>query len=115
MEDKTIRTLTGYQIRENSGNLFKNNSDNPKAPQYTGLINCAGVGYQMALWKTEKGYLSIKLTEHKISENGKREEYKYNNSSSLTRTDMTPDEVSKVLADEMKATEKDEFNDDIPF
>lgn len=112
MEDKTIRTLTGYQIRENSGNLFKNDSDNPKAPSYKGLINVAGVGYQMALWKTEKGYLSVKLTEHKISEDGTREESKYIRNQT---TDLTPDEVSKILYDEKKATEKDEFNDEIPF
>lgn len=112
MEDKAIRTLTGYQIRVNSGNLFKNNSDNPKAPQYRGLVNIDGKGYDLALWKTEKGYLNVKFTEHKISEDGTREESKYTRNQT---TDLTPDEVSKILADEMKATEKDEFNDEIPF
>lgn len=107
MEDKSIKTASGYEIRVNSGNLFKNNSENPKAPQYKGLVNIDGTGYDCALWRTEKGYLNVKFTEHKISEDGTREEYKYNNSSTLTKTDMSPDEVSKVL--------KDEFNDDIPF
>ena len=31
MEDKSIKTATGYEIRVNCGNLFKNNSENPQA------------------------------------------------------------------------------------
>lgn len=115
MENKSIKTATGYEIRVNSGNLFKNNSENPKAPQYRGLINCDGRGYDLALWKTEKGYLSVKLTEHKIAPDGTREEYKYDSSSSITKTNMTPDEVSKTLKEDFKENKKDEFDDEIPF
>jgi len=105
MEDKSIKTATGYEIRENSGNLFKNDSDNPKAPSYKGLVNIEGVGYQLALWKTEKGYLNVKFTKHEISDGGKRESYHYENSEKLT-----PPQVKKTIE-----KLEDEFNDDIPF
>jgi hypothetical protein len=109
MEDKSIKTPSGYEIRENSGNLFKNNSENPKAPAYRGLVNVDGKGYDLALWKTEKGYLNIKFTEHKISEDGTREEYKYDRKT----TNLTPEQAGKIISDDMN--KKDEFNDDIPF
>jgi hypothetical protein len=109
MEDKSIKTPSGYEIRENSGNLFKNNSENPKAPAYRGLVNVDGKGYDLALWKTEKGYLNIKFTEHKISEDGTREEYKYDRKT----TNLTPEQAVKIISEDMN--KKDEFNDDIPF
>ena len=109
MEDKSIKTPSGYEIRENSGNLFKNNSENPKAPAYRGLVNVDGKGFDLALWKTEKGYLNVKFTEHKISEDGTREEYKYNSKTS----DLTPEQAGKIISEDMNKI--DEFNDDIPF
>jgi len=105
MEDKSIKTGTGYEIRVNSGNLFKNNSENPKAPSYRGLVNIEGVGYNLALWKTEKGYLNVKFTKHEITDDGKRESYHYENSEKLT----TPQ--AKTTMEKLE----DEFNDDIPF
>lgn len=111
MENKSIMTPSGYEIRENSGNIFKNNSENPKAPAYRGLVNVDGKGYDLALWKTEKGYLNIKFTEHKISEDGTREEYMYDRKT----TNLTPEQAGKIITEDMKAQKKDEFNDDIPF
>ena len=109
MEDKSIKTATGYEIRVNSGNLFKNNSENPKAPAFRGLCNIDGRGFDVALRRTEKGYLNVKFTEHKISEDGTKQEYKYDNKT----TNLTPDQAGKIISEDMN--KKDEFNDDIPF
>lgn len=50
----------------NSGILFKNESDNEKAPAYKGKLNVNGTDYQLAAWvkeaKSGKGkFLSLKL------------------------------------------------------
>lgn len=50
----------------NSGVLFKNESDNEKAPNYKGKINVDGKEYQLAAWikegKTGK-FMSLKVEE----------------------------------------------------
>lgn len=107
MNDKSIKTASGYEIRVNSGNIFKNNSEHPQAPSYKGLVNIDGKGYDLALWKTEKGYLSVKFTEHKISADGTREEYKYDSSQATEQNFKKTQESSNDV--------KDDFGDDIPF
>ena len=52
----------------NSGVLFKNESDNDKAPTYKGKINVDGKEYELAAWvreaKSGKGkFLSLKVQE----------------------------------------------------
>jgi hypothetical protein len=52
----------------NSGVLFKNESDNEKAPMYKGKINVDGKEYELAAWlreaKSGKGkFLSLKVQE----------------------------------------------------
>lgn len=52
----------------NSGVLFKNESDNEKAPMYKGKINVEGKEYEIAAWlreaKSGKGkFLSLKVQE----------------------------------------------------
>ena len=52
----------------NSGVLFKNETDNEKAPMYKGKINVDGNEYEMAAWlreaKSGKGkFLSLKVQE----------------------------------------------------
>ena len=52
----------------NSGVLFKNESDNEKAPMYKGKINVEGKEYELAAWlreaKSGKGkFLSLKVQE----------------------------------------------------
>jgi hypothetical protein len=52
----------------NSGVLFKNESDNEKAPMYKGKINVDGKEYEIAAWlreaKSGKGkFLSLKVQE----------------------------------------------------
>lgn len=52
----------------NSGVLFKNESDNEKAPNYKGKINVDGKEYELAAWireaKSGKGkFLSLKVQE----------------------------------------------------
>lgn len=52
----------------NSGVLFKNESDNEKAPVYKGKINVDGKEYELAAWvreaKSGKGkFLSLKVQE----------------------------------------------------
>tara|TARA_Y100000033_G_C2699449_1_gene87825 strand:+ start:114 stop:431 length:318 start_codon:yes stop_codon:yes gene_type:complete len=105
MENKSITTASGFEIRLNTGNLFKNNSENPKAPAYKGLVNVNGQGYDLALWKTEKGYLNVKFTEHEIvhDKDGLRESYAYDSSST---NDKNLQEAEKTTV---------EFDDDIPF
>jgi hypothetical protein len=52
----------------NSGVLFKNESDNEKAPNYKGKINVDGKEYELAAWlreaKSGKGkFMSLKVQE----------------------------------------------------
>ena len=52
----------------NSGALFKNETDNEKAPMYKGKINVDGKEYELAAWlreaKSGKGkFLSLKVQE----------------------------------------------------
>lgn len=52
----------------NSGILFKNESDNEKAPAYKGKINVDGKEYELAAWireaKSGKGkFMSLKVQE----------------------------------------------------
>jgi uncharacterized protein (DUF736 family) len=52
---------------ENSGVLFKNESDNEKAPKYKGKINVNGNDYQLAAWvresKSGTKFLSLKVSD----------------------------------------------------
>ena len=57
----------------NSGVLFKNESDNEKAPMYKGKINVDGKEYELAAWlreaKSGKGkFLSLKVQEPRKKE-----------------------------------------------
>lgn len=51
----------------NSGVLFKNESDNEKAPNYKGKINVNGNDYEIAAWVRESKagtkFLSLKVQE----------------------------------------------------
>ena len=51
---------------DNTGVLFKNESDNEKAPAYKGKINVDGKEYELAAWIREgkKGkFMSLKVQE----------------------------------------------------
>lgn len=56
----------------NTGVLFKNESDNEKAPNYKGKVNVDGREYQLAAWirtaKSGSKFMSLKLSE--MNENG---------------------------------------------
>ena len=93
-EEKSIVLPTGYVIKVNSGNLFKTNSENPKAPDYNGTVNVEGIAYRCALWKNDKGYLGIKFTPNKEVE-----------------------EFTNTVSNDTTGTEqnKNDFDDDIPF
>jgi hypothetical protein len=59
--------MTEYS-NENTGVLFKNETDNEKAPMYKGKINVDGKEYELAAWlreaKSGKGkFLSLKVQE----------------------------------------------------
>lgn len=51
----------------NRGVLYKNESDNEKAPAYTGKINVDGNDYQLAAWimtsKLGNKFMSLKVSE----------------------------------------------------
>lgn len=51
----------------NSGVLFKNDSQNEKAPNYKGKINVDGKEYELAAWiresKTGTKFMSLKVQE----------------------------------------------------
>lgn len=56
----------------NSGVLFKNESENEKAPKYKGKINVGGKEYKLAAWiregKSGAKFMSLKVTE--LNDNG---------------------------------------------
>ena len=53
-----------YEHKENSGSLFKNDKKtSDKAPDYKGKANIDGVVKDVAAWKNEKGFLSLKFSD----------------------------------------------------
>jgi hypothetical protein len=42
-----------YEQRDNSGSLFRNESDNPKAPTHTGKCRVNGVDMRISAWVKE--------------------------------------------------------------
>lgn len=52
---------------DNSGVLFKNESENEKAPAYKGKINVEGKEYELAAWiregKSGQKFMSLKVQE----------------------------------------------------
>lgn len=64
----------------NSGVLFKNETDNEKAPMYKGKINVDGKEYELAAWlreaKSGKGkFLSLKVQEPRQKQERKQETF----------------------------------------
>ena len=51
----------------NTGVLFKNETDNDKAPAYKGKINVCGAEYELAAWvktgKSGQKFMSLKVQE----------------------------------------------------
>lgn len=46
--------MANFEVEnENSGLLFEVNSENEKAPDYSGVINVEGNQYEIALWEKE--------------------------------------------------------------
>tara|TARA_R100001591_G_scaffold66329_1_gene75690 strand:- start:270 stop:590 length:321 start_codon:yes stop_codon:yes gene_type:complete len=103
-ENKSIFTPKGFEIFNLKGRLFKNESNNPNAPAYKGLVNIEGIGYDLALWQDEKkGWLNLTFQQHDIE--GNRQQYQYDGDKNVDKLEESVD----------KNKEKDEFNDDIPF
>tara|TARA_R100000654_G_scaffold23123_1_gene45408 strand:- start:261 stop:545 length:285 start_codon:yes stop_codon:yes gene_type:complete len=91
--DKSIKLPSGFEIRENTGNLFKTTSDNPNAPLYSGNVNINGQLWRLAIWKNEK-YVSCKFSQD----------------NHVGGHDFEKKKVSKS-----EPQVKEEFGDDIPF
>lgn len=62
----------------NTGVLFKNESDNEKAPNYKGKINVNGQELEIAAWvrqsKAGKKFLSLKVQEPRQKQEPKKEQ-----------------------------------------
>ena len=62
----------------NTGVLFKNESDNEKAPNYKGKINVNGQELEIAAWvrqsKAGKKFLSLKVQEPRPKQEPKKEQ-----------------------------------------
>ena len=62
----------------NTGVLFKNKSDNEKAPNYKGKINVNGQELEIAAWvrqsKAGKKFLSLKVQEPRQKQEPKKEQ-----------------------------------------
>ncbi len=58
--------MSNQQQKDNSGALFPNKSDNPKAPTHKGKVVINGVNLDVAGWKqkSQKGidYISLKFS-----------------------------------------------------
>lgn len=63
--------MANFEHKLNTGSLFKNESDNDKAPQYTGQANIDGKVKKLSVWVNKiqtgdnagKSYMSIKIDE----------------------------------------------------
>ena len=62
----------------NTGVLFKNKSDNEKAPNYKGKLNVNGQELEIAAWvrqsKAGKKFLSLKVQEPRLKQEHKKEQ-----------------------------------------
>ena len=62
----------------NTGVMFKNESDNEKAPNYKGKINVNGQELEIAAWirqsKAGKKFLSLKIQEPRQKQEAKKEQ-----------------------------------------
>lgn len=63
------------QKKDNSGAAFPRNSDNPKAPKYSGPVTVDGTDYEVSIWQqvSQKGekYLSLKFGPPYVPKNKK--------------------------------------------
>jgi uncharacterized protein (DUF736 family) len=61
--------------KDNSGAAFVRNSDNPKAPKYSGPVTVDGKDYEVSIWQqvSQKGekYLSLKFGAPYVPKNKK--------------------------------------------
>ena len=100
----SILTPKGFEIYENKGRLFRNKSENPNSPDFSGLVNVNGVGYDLALWKdNQEDWLNLSFTKHEID--GEYQSYQYDGSKNTEKLDETVENKEK----------KGDFDDDIPF
>ena len=63
--------------KDNSGAAFARESDNPKAPKYSGPATIGGKDYEVSIWQqtSQKGvkYLSLKFGAPYVSKDKKQE------------------------------------------
>jgi uncharacterized protein (DUF736 family) len=63
--------------KDNSGAAFARESDNPKAPKYSGPATIGGKDYEVSIWQqtSQKGvkYLSLKFGAPYVPKNKKQE------------------------------------------
>jgi uncharacterized protein (DUF736 family) len=63
--------------KDNSGAAFARESDNPKAPKYSGPATIGGKDYEVSIWQqtSQKGvkYLSLKFGAPYVPQNKKQE------------------------------------------
>ena len=98
-----------YTVKEFHGRLWKNKTENPKAPVLKGNINVGGEEWQCSLFKNDDGSYNIATQEpYKQSS--------INHPSSKNYISPEKEEAIRneiIEQDSKKATK--EFNDDIPF
>lgn len=67
--------MNKQQKKDNSGAAFPRNSDNPKAPKYSGPVTVDGTDYEVSIWQqtSQKGdkYLSLKFGPPYVPKNKK--------------------------------------------
>ncbi len=100
-----------YTVKEFHGRLWKNNSDNPKAPALKGNINIGGEEWDCALFKNEDNSYNI-VTQEKwdkglVGGQNFDEELAKRKNTRDRNANVTPAQAEKII--------KDEFDDDIPF
>ena len=90
-----------YTVKEFHGRLWKNKSENPKAPVVKGNMNVGGEEWQISLFKNEDGSFNIVTQEPYGKYHVGGEDY-----SKPPKSDFKETTTEK---------KENEFDDDIPF
>ena len=96
---------------DNRGAAFPRQSDNPKAPKWSGPVKIEGKDYEISIWeqtsKSGKDFLSLKFGPPWVPKEKKGD---YN--PPKFQTARTTDEINRMAEDVRKLNTPD---DDIPF
>ena len=87
-----METKNNFEIKNNSGSIFKNNKTKETAPDYKGKVNVNGKDMEVSLWvkesKTGTKYFSASFQEPYVKAVTAQEVANQNNTQDLIDNDL---------------------------